>query len=156
MCAGGSACNLSPPEAVRAICEAPVQFRGFAFRGGRMRNIRRYMVDQIAVAKYTGQQNLDGTPTYLPVEIIPARIQYMAGIVRHNDDGEYVNANSWIACMDYAVQQLDLVWLAPEALDGPRVFPAGYDFDFAKARTPFTTNSARRRFGESGHCEFYL
>ena len=117
--------------------------------------ISRFMVDEIAISRRIASANEYGDSSYDAIEVIKARVEEVLESVR-GVNGEDLNVSNWIAIAEYITEK-DRVWTAPDGPNGsPRIFPIGYVFNDADARSPKKVANARRREGTHGHTEFYL
>ena len=120
-----------------------------------MPSIINYMIDEIAVARFLNDDNLDGVPVYAPFEIFKARIERVTPIQR-TEIGEDYDVEDWISTLG-RVDDRDLVWTAPFTdLNAPRVFAPSPVLERGDARIPRVIREARRMYGVGGHYEFFL
>lgn len=114
-----------------------------------------YMVDEIAVAPFAGDDDVDQSPTYGAAVVHPARIE--EGLIERRSAEGHVVEQVTVVATEAAVTARDRVWLAPSAGNGsPRTFPVGFTFVDADARSPRNVSAARRMSGGAGHVEFRL
>jgi hypothetical protein len=112
-----------------------------------------YMIDEIAVASFVDDDNVDQIPTYLAPVVVPARIEERRRELRRAD-GTTITTETDVATRATVVER-DRVWTAPFAgHDTPRTFPPGFVFYDADARSPRRLVNARRMAGSGGHVEF--
>lgn len=114
--------------------------------------ITNYMVDEIAVGVYQGDDNLDGVPSYAAPVVARARIEEKLRTFR-KADGTMVSTETDIATV-WPVKVRDRVWMAPFVSNSlPRTFPPGFVYRDSDARTPKIMNDARKMSGNDGHTE---
>lgn len=118
-------------------------------------SVAGFLVDEIAVAPFAGDDDVDQTPSYGATVVHPARIE--EGLVeRRSSAGSTVEQVTVVATLA-AVTARDRVWLAPSAGNAaPRTFPVGFVYVDADARSPVSITSAREKSGGGGHVEFRL
>lgn len=116
--------------------------------------LRRYLVDEIAVAAFVGDDGLDGLPTYGEPVVHAARIEEKAKRIE-KADGTTVDATTWIAT-EAVIGDRDRVWTAPMNGNDVRTFPPGFVFVDADARTLSSSTYARRQNGRGGFGEVWI
>jgi len=114
-----------------------------------------YMVDEIAVAPFANDDNVNQAPTYGARVVRPARIEEKLRELRKGN-GTTVTVDTAVATLG-PVTARDKVWIAPFIDNGtPRTFPVGFVFVDADARSPEAVMNARMVGGGGGHVEFFL
>lgn len=115
----------------------------------------RYLVDEIAVARFIADDGLDAVVRYSDPEIHLARIEEKTRTIRR-EDGTTVDSTTVIATRA-DIGERDRVWCAPmNGNERARLFPAGFIFVDADARTPLARVYARRVHGNRGFGEVAL
>lgn len=118
--------------------------------------LANFMVDELAVGAFVDDDNLHGLPTYAAPVVIRARIEERTRTVRQQD-GTLLHFSTWIATDNLDIGPRDRVWVPPSAgHNAPRVFPPGFVYVDADARTPQEFQRARRRAGGRGFAQFFL
>lgn len=114
-----------------------------------------YMVDEIAVTPFTGDDDVDQTPSYGARVVYRARVE--EGLVERRTSAGTVVEQVTVVATEASVSDRDRVWVAPFAGNNlPRTFPVGFVFVDADARSPRSVTNARRMAGGGGHVEFRL
>lgn len=118
-------------------------------------DITRYLHDEIAVATFVSDDNLDGLPTYSAPVVHRARIENGLKTLR-NPDGTTVDTTTSVATRA-TIGPRDRVWFAPDIEPGPRTFsPGPLNLSDNDARSPLVVNHARDRLGTQGHWELFF
>ena len=114
-----------------------------------------YLVDEIAVAAFTGDDGLDGVASYASRVVHPCRIEERSKTIR-DADGTFIETTTVVATRAI-IGPRDRVWFAPlTSFNRPRTFTSDHVFLDADARSPKTRQLARRRRGARGHAEVYF
>ncbi len=117
-------------------------------------SIERYMVDEIAIGAFIGDDTADGTPSFAAPLVVKARVEEDAKLIR-KADGTSQRVTTWFATMD-PIGPRDRVWIAPVSSVGARIFPDGFVFLDVDSQVPISAWNGGMRDGRDRHAEFYF